>query len=201
MESLIKDIRFGMRGLMQRPGFTAVAVITLALGIGANSAIFSVVNAVLLRPLPFKDPDRLMVLWERRENSGRANLHLSGHEYAAFKERTSVFEALTLIQPNGYNLTGKGDPVVVDCQTISWMPATLDIHPWRYRVEPGVNLTLEQAQQVQATNFPARAGGPCGLAVTGSRIGPTRRMCCQSGRADRADRAGAARRQCRASTD
>jgi putative ABC transport system permease protein len=85
MDSLIKDIRFGMRGLMKRPGFTAVAVITLALGIGANSAIFSVVNAVLLRPLPFKDPDRLLVLWERRENSGRANLHLSGHEYAAFK--------------------------------------------------------------------------------------------------------------------
>ena len=119
MDSLLKDIRFGMRGLMKRPGFTAVAVITLALGIGANSAIFSVVNAVLLRPLPFKDPDRLMVVWERRENSGRANLTLSGHEYAAFKERTNVFEALTLIQPNGYNLTGRGDPVVVDVGEVS----------------------------------------------------------------------------------
>ena len=119
MDSLIKDIRFGMRGLMKRPGFTAVAVITLALGIGANSAIFSVVNAVLLRPLPYKDPDRLMVLWERRENSGRANLPLSGHEYAAFKERTSVFEALTLIQPNAYNLTGRGDPVMVDVGEVS----------------------------------------------------------------------------------
>ena len=104
---------------MKRPGFTAVAVITLALGIGANSAIFSVVNAVLLRPLPFKDPDRLMVVWERRENSGRANLPLSGHEYAAFKERTSVFEALTLTQPNAYNLTGKGDPVMVDVGEVS----------------------------------------------------------------------------------
>ena len=114
MDALIKDIRFGMRGLMKRPSFTAVAVITLALGIGANSAIFSVVNAVLLRPLPFKDPDRLMVLWERRENSGRANLPLSGHEYAAFKERTSVFEALTLFQPNIFNLVGRGDPVTVD---------------------------------------------------------------------------------------
>ena len=119
MDSLIKDIRFGMRGLMKRPGFTAIAVITLALGIGANSAIFSVVNAVLLRPLPFKDPDRLMVVWERRENSGRANLPLSGHEYAAFKERTTSFEALTLIQPNGYNLTGRGDPVVVDVGEVS----------------------------------------------------------------------------------
>ena len=114
MDSLIKDIRFGMRALIKRPGFTAVAVITLALGIGANSAIFSVVNAVLLRPLPFKDPDRLILVWERRENSGRANLPLSGHEYAAFKERTSVFEALTFFNPNAYNLTGRGDPVMVD---------------------------------------------------------------------------------------
>ena len=119
MDSIIKDIRFGMRGLVKHPGFTAIAVITLALGIGANSAIFSVVNAVLLRPLPFKDPDQLMVVWERRENSGRANLPLSGHEYAAFKERTTAFEALTLIQPNGFNLTGRGDPVIVDAGQVS----------------------------------------------------------------------------------
>lgn len=119
MDSLIKDIRFGIRGLMKRPAFTAIAVITLALGIGANSAIFSVVNAVLLRPLPFEDPDRLMVLWERRENSGRANLPLSGHEYAAFKERTTSFEALSLIQPNAYNLTGRGDPAMVDVGEVS----------------------------------------------------------------------------------
>ena len=95
MDSLFKDIRFGLRGLLKRPGFTAIAVITLALGIGANSAIFSVVNAVLLRPLPFKDPDRLLVVWERRANSGRANLPLSGHEYGALKERATPFEAAT----------------------------------------------------------------------------------------------------------
>ncbi len=119
MDSLIKDIRFGLRGLWKRPGFTAIAVITLALGIGANTAIFSVVNAVLLRPLPFKDPDRLMVLWERRANSGRANLPLSGHEYAAFKERSNSFDALTLIQPNSFALTGRGDPVMVDVGEVS----------------------------------------------------------------------------------
>jgi putative ABC transport system permease protein len=119
MDSIIKDIRFGVRGLLKRPGFTAIAVITLALGIGANSAIFSVVNAVLLRRLPFKDPDRLMVVWERRANSGRANLPLSGHEYAAFKERANSFEALSLIQPNTYNLTGRGDPLMVDVGEVS----------------------------------------------------------------------------------
>jgi putative ABC transport system permease protein len=119
MDSIIKDIRFGMRSLLKRPAFTAIAVLTLALGIGANSAIFSVVNAVLLRPLPFKDPDRLMVVWERRANSGKANLPLSGHEYQAFKERTTSFEALTLFQPNGFNLTGRGDPLMVDVGEVS----------------------------------------------------------------------------------
>src|SRR5262249_28988807 len=119
MDSIFKDIRFGLRGLLKRPAFTAIAVITLALGIGANSAIFSVVNAVLLRPLPFKDPDRLMVVWERRASSGSADLPLSGHEYAAFKERTTSFEALTLFQSNGYNLTGRGDPVMVNVGEVS----------------------------------------------------------------------------------
>src|SRR5829696_8715545 len=119
MDSIIKDIRFGLRSLLKRPAFTAIAVITLALGIGANSAIFSVVNAVLLRPLPFKEPDRMMVMWERRANSGRANLPLSGHEYAAFKERAASFEALALVQPNGFNLTGRGDPVMVDVGEVS----------------------------------------------------------------------------------
>jgi putative ABC transport system permease protein len=119
METLIKDIRYGIRGLLKRPGFTLIAVVTLALGIGANTAIFSVVNAVLLRPLPFKEPDRLMVVWERRANSGRANLPISGHEFAAFRERAKSFEALTLIQPNGLNLTGRGDPAIVNVGEVS----------------------------------------------------------------------------------
>src|ERR1043165_4848411 len=119
MDSIIKDIRFGLRGLVKRPGFTAIAVITLRLGIVANTAIFSVVNAVLLRPLPFKDPDRLMVVWERRANSGSANLPLSGHEYAALRDHTTSFKALTLVQPNAFNLTGRGDPSMVDVAEVS----------------------------------------------------------------------------------
>jgi len=119
MDSLVKDIRFGLRSLVKRPGFTAIAVITLALGIGANSAIFSVVNAVLLRPLPFKDPERLMTVWERRANSGDANLPLSAHEYEAFKEHNHSFEALALFEPNGFDLTGHGDPLMVDVAEVS----------------------------------------------------------------------------------
>ena len=118
-DSVYKDIRFGLRSLAKRPAFTTIAVLTLALGIGANSAIFSVVNAVLLRPLPFKEPERLITVWERRSNSGAANLPLSAHEYEAFKDHSSSFAALTLFQPNGFNLTGRGDPVMVDVGEVS----------------------------------------------------------------------------------
>ncbi|HSB26698.1 MAG TPA: hypothetical protein VLE19_02535, partial [Pyrinomonadaceae bacterium] len=84
MQTVWQDLRCAARMLRNKPGFTLVAVITLSLGIGANTAIFSVVNAVLLRPLPFKNPERIVSIYERRANSGEANLPISGHEFAAW---------------------------------------------------------------------------------------------------------------------
>jgi hypothetical protein len=67
---MIKDIRFAVRSLLKRPGFAAILVLTLALGIGANAAVFSVINAVLLRPLPYRDADRVVTIWQNNTKSG-----------------------------------------------------------------------------------------------------------------------------------
>src|ERR1051325_8902315 len=91
---MMKDIRFALRGLLKRPAFTAIAVLTLALGIGANTAIFSVVNAVLLQPLPLKDPDPLMTFWHSAPAKGLRHLDLNDALFAYYRERTKTFESL-----------------------------------------------------------------------------------------------------------
>ena len=120
MDSLIKDIRFALRGLLKRPAFTAIAVLTLALGIGANTAIFSVVNAVLLRPLPLKDPDRLMVFWHSAPAKGLRHLDLNDALFAYYRERTHTFESLAAYEGGEFALTGNGDPEVVPGAVITF---------------------------------------------------------------------------------
>jgi putative ABC transport system permease protein len=112
METLIKDIRFGIRGLIKRPGFTSIAVITLALGIGANTAIFSVVNATLLRPLPFKDPKRIVMMWGYLPKFAQTSDRLpsSAGNYLGLIKQTQTLQELAAFRQWSWQLTHAGDP-------------------------------------------------------------------------------------------
>src|SRR5215211_8511977 len=105
---LLTDIRYSLRMLWKRPGFTAVAVVTLALGIGANSAIFSVVNGLLLRPLPYADSERLAIIWTHSPGANVAQDWPSPGQFAAVKSQTTVFEDLALAQGSSSNLAVDG---------------------------------------------------------------------------------------------
>ena len=119
METLIKDIRYGVRGLLKRPGFTAIALITLALGIGANTAIFSVVNAVLLRPLPFHDPDQLVIVWEDATFAGFPRNTPAPANYVDWKTQNQSFADMAASHETSFNLTGDGEPERVAAYSVS----------------------------------------------------------------------------------
>src|SRR5258705_11292347 len=107
---MIKDIRYGVRGLLKRPGFAAVVVLTLALAIGANTAIFSIVYAVLLRPLPFPEQERLVVAWEKDTTAHTPFVELSIAEIRDWQAQNQSFTGLaampTTVYGYGYVLTG-----------------------------------------------------------------------------------------------
>ena len=99
METVLRDVRFGLRMLLKNPGVTAVAIITMALGLGANTALFSVVNGVMLKSLPFKDPDRLVFALETNTEFPPPGISASTLNYRDWKEQSKSFEALTARQP------------------------------------------------------------------------------------------------------
>lgn len=119
MESLIKDIRYGIRSLLKRPGFTAIAVATLALGIGANTAIFSVVNAVLLRTLPFANPDQLVMIWEDASFAGFPRNTPAPANYVDVKNQNTVFQDVAAMDRRTFNLTGDGEPEKVEANGVT----------------------------------------------------------------------------------
>src|SRR5437016_1601671 len=119
MDSLFKDIRFGVRSLLKRPGFTAIAIITLALGIGANTAIFSVVNALLLRPLPFKEPARLAQVWEAKIKRGQNTMDVSYPNFADWRDQNQVFEQIAAYTDRTFNLTGTAEPEQIQGEIVS----------------------------------------------------------------------------------
>ena len=110
MESIFTDIRFAARSLWKRPGFSTIVVLTLALGIGANTAVFSVINAVLLRPLPYRDADSVVTLWQNNSKAGIARNGVSPANFIDWSEQSNSFEALAGIEPFGFSLVGDGEP-------------------------------------------------------------------------------------------
>src|SRR6201984_880565 len=112
MRSLIQDLRFAVRQMAKRPGFTAVVVLTMALGIGANAAIFSVLDAVLLRPLPYSHPEGLVKVWSRFTGIGMPNDQnwVSAPEFRDFQQLNHSFSDLAAMGIDSFNLGVKGSP-------------------------------------------------------------------------------------------
>src|ERR1700691_4364422 len=106
METLFQDLRYGLRMLGKSPGFTLVAVVTLALGIGANTALFSVINGVLLSPLPFRDPDQLVTFHENKPNFEGGSV--SYPNFRDWQRDSRTFSSVALARPNAFSLTGIG---------------------------------------------------------------------------------------------
>ena len=109
INSIIKDIKFALRGLLKHPAFTAIAVVTLALGIGGSTSIFTVVNAALLRGLPYKSPDRLYHVWEQTQKQEFPKREFSYPDYQDYQQN-NVFEGLAAYSGGGAILSGQGDP-------------------------------------------------------------------------------------------
>ncbi|HKQ06304.1 MAG TPA: ABC transporter permease [Blastocatellia bacterium] len=120
METLLQDLRFGIRMLVKNPGFTIVAVITMALGIGANTALFSVVNGVLLKSLPFKDPDRLVFAMETNAKFPPPGVGSSTLNYRDWKEQNQSFETLSARQAFIANLTSSDQPERIQGEKATW---------------------------------------------------------------------------------
>src|SRR5947209_20537617 len=119
METLSQDIRYGLRMLFKWPAFTVVAILTLTLGIGGNTAMFSVVDSVLLRPLPFAQPERLV--WVTSKNTRRPQRGdvLSYPDFFDWRAQNHVFEGLATYREHSFSLTGSGQPVHLESEVVS----------------------------------------------------------------------------------
>jgi putative ABC transport system permease protein len=142
MGALIQDIRYGIRLLRKNLGFTVVAILTLALGIGANTAIFSVVDAVLVRPLPYPDPQRMFMVCQTRPELGATKNGVSFPNYLDWTRSTTSFETLTAIRGTTFALTGRGIATYVEAAAV-----TANYFPV-FRVQPVLGRTLEPVDDV-----------------------------------------------------
>jgi putative ABC transport system permease protein len=159
------DLRYGVRMLWKNPGFTAVAVVALALGIGANSAIFSVVNTVLLRPLPYKEPERLVMVWEDDSKHGFPNDTPAAANYVDWRDQNQVFEGMAALADQSFNLTGAGDPERIDGKRVNAnLFELLGVAPQHGRAfaaeedRPGANKVVILSQALWQRRFGSDAG-------------------------------------------
>jgi putative ABC transport system permease protein len=151
LESLLRDFQYSLRTLRRTPGFALTAVLVLALGIGANVALFTLVRSVLLRPLPFQDPDRLVAVFEAQADGSFKDNVVAGGCFAVWAERAKSFSSLAVKQWTTYNLSSAGNqlPEVVGAQTASWnIFPLLGVEPALGRLftpaddSPGANATV-----------------------------------------------------------
>lgn len=119
MDSWIKDVKYAARTLLKNPGFAIVAIVTIGLGIGANTAIFSVVRTVLLQPLPYDEPDELVLLWGEMRNRGVTHFPMSPPDFQSYREGAEALDDLAAVFTFNASLTGDGDPVQVTAASVT----------------------------------------------------------------------------------
>src|SRR6266568_2099776 len=168
MNGLFQDIRCSVRQFRKSLGFTAVAIITLALGIGANTAIFSVVNGVLLRPLAFRDPDRLVRVWHvppPKSFPGMTTFSVSAANYLDWERQNQVFEGMAIYSFHGFTFTGTDKPEQVDaCAASSGFFSTLGVQPKLGRVftpeedQPGRSNVVMLSHRLWQEHFGSNPG-------------------------------------------
>src|SRR5512145_1967712 len=130
MTNTLQDLRYAARSLRKSPGFTAIAALTLALGVGATTAIFSVVNAVMLRPLPFAEPDRLVRIWESNVERGWPTFAVSHPNFLDWRSQARAFESLAAVTNAGFTWGGSGEAeIVLGMNVTATFLTTLKINP------------------------------------------------------------------------
>jgi putative ABC transport system permease protein len=145
IETFFQDVRYGLRSLRKKPGFTVTAVIALALGIGANTAIFSVINAVLLRSLAYRDPGGIVMVWERSLRGGRSQNSVSPANFLDWKRQSKSFEQIAASWDTRVNLTSGGEPEEIQVQKVS-----ADFFPI-LGVSPELGRTFVRAEETSGT--------------------------------------------------
>lgn len=161
LETLLLDVRYGMRSLLKKPGFTLTAVIALGLGIGANTAIFSVINGVLLRSLAYASPEKIVMLWERNVAGTRLQNLVSPGNFLDWQKQSTSFEQMAAVADTRVNLTGNAsEPEEIKAQFVSqqFFPA-LGVQPMMGRFflpeedRPGNDLVIILSHQVWQSRF------------------------------------------------